>query len=470
MSNGHSQTAQPETSSRRHLGLWSTISIIVGIVVGVSIFEVPYLVFGSLSTPGMGLLAWFVGGVLALVGALCYAELAVAYPKSGGDYVYLARAFHPYAGYLFGWARLTVIQSGSIGALAFVFATNLHRMFPSVDPVQTAIAAVVLLTAVNIIGVQVGKVAQNLLTLLKIAGIVGIIAAGFITSHTGAFASGGATGAGWAGFGFALIMILYAYGGWNEAAFVAAEMRDPRRNIPRALIWSVCIITAIYLLINLGYLFGLGFSGVRGAKTPAADILQNTLGSTGAFVISIIIVFSALSAMNGTIFTSSRVYAVMGEDHRVVAILGRWSKRFGTPAWSLAGQGLIAILMIFLVGTDSGRGMLDSLLTGLGIAVIPWKSYGGGFGTLVTGTAPVFWLFFLMSGLSLIILRYRDRDIPRGFKVPFFPVLPILFCMMCAYMLYSSIAYARGLILFGIVLLAVGAPLYWIGRKKQAES
>lgn len=455
------------TGSRQHLGMWSTISIIVGIVIGVSIFEVPNLVFGSLASPEMGLLAWLLGGVLALVGALCYAELAVAYPRSGGDYEYLSRAFHPYAGYLFGWARLTVIQSGSIGALAFVFAKHFGVVIPGIEPVWSAIGIVVLLTGINILGVKEGRIAQNVLTVLKVAGMLAIIVAGFLVGNSGAFVSGGATGGGWAGFGFAMIMVLYAYGGWNEAAFVAAEMKDPRRNIPRALVWSVVIITLVYLLINAGYLFGLGFGGLSKSGTPAADILKLTLGNAGAIVISIIIVFSALGALNGTILTGSRVYAVMGEDHKIVAMLGRWSKRFGTPAWSLVGQGLIAVLMIFLVGTVAGQRFLDSLLTGLGLSAIPWKEYGGGFSTLVAGTAPVFWLFFLMTGVAVIVLRYRDKNVKREFKVPFFPVLPALFCLMCLYMLYSSIVYAKGLILFGIVLLAIGIPLYWIGRKSR---
>ena len=467
MSDVNSANGQEVSNSKQQLDVWSTISIIVGIVVGVSIFEVPNLVFGSLGSPGMGLLAWLLGGGLALTGALCYAELAVAYPRSGGDYVYLSRAYHPYTGYLFGWARLTVIQSGSIGALAFVFAKHFGRIIPGVEPVWAAIAIVALLTAINILGVKEGKIAQNLLTVLKITGLLAIVVAGFLVSNSGAFTTSSSSGGSLAGFGFAMILILYAYGGWNEAAFVAAEMKNPKRNIPKALVWSVIIITAIYLVINLGYLFGLGFDGVRGSGTPAADILQNTLGNTGAVVISLIIVFSALGALNGTILTGSRVYAVMGEDHKIVSLLGRWSKRFGTPAWSLIGQGLIAILMIFLVGTESGRGLLDSVLKALGFSAIPWKAYGGGFGTLVAGTAPVFWLFFLMTGIAVIILRYKDKDVKRDFKVPLFPVLPILFCLMCVYMLYSSITYAKGLILFGFILMAIGAPLYWVGRKKK---
>lgn len=455
------------TGSRQHLGMWSTISIIVGIVIGVSIFEVPNLVFGSLSSPGMGLLAWLLGGVLALVGALCYAELAVAYPRSGGDYEYLSRAFHPYAGYLFGWARLTVIQSGSIGALAFVFAKHFGVVIPGIEPVWSAIGIVVLLTGINILGVKEGRIAQNVLTVLKVAGMLAIVVAGLLVGNCNAFVSGGASGGGLAGFGFAMIMVLYAYGGWNEAAFVAAEMKDPRRNIPRALVWSVIIITAIYLLVNVGYLFGLGFGGLAKSGKPAADILQQTLGNAGAVVISLIIVFSALGALNGTILTGSRVYAVMGEDHKIVSMLGRWSQRFGTPVWSLVGQGLIAVLMIFLVGTTAGQQFLDSLLTGLGLSAIPWAKYYGGFSTLVAGTAPIFWLFFLMTGVAVIVLRYRDKGVKREFKVPFFPVLPAIFCLMCLYMLYSSIVYAKGLILFGIVLLAIGVPLYWIGRKKQ---
>lgn len=447
-----------------HMGSWGCSSIIIGIVIGVSVFEVPFLVFGNVATPLRGLGAWLLGGILSLIGALCYAELATTYPKMGGDYSYLTKAFSPYVGYLFGWGRLGVMQTGSIGALAYVFANYANRIFTGIDPVWFAAVVVILLTFVNILGVKFGKSAQNLLTSLKVVGIIAIIVAGFFVNSGEAFVVVNPVGS--AGFGFAMIMILYAFGGWNEAAFVAAEMRDPLKNIPKALIVSISAITIVYLVINLAYLYGLGFEGLRSSRAPAADILELMLGPWGAGIMSTIIVLSVLGALNGTILTGSRVYAAMGEDHKIFSIMGRWSPKFNTPMWSFIFQGAITVIMIFGVGTQFGQNVLDTFLQFIGLSKLPWSSYGGGFGTLIAGTAPVFWTFLLLTGSSLFVLRFREKKTQRVFSVPFFPILPGIFCMTCLYMLYSSIIYAKGLMIFGVALMILGAPFYIVGRKK----
>ncbi|MDG5813784.1 amino acid permease [Chitinispirillales bacterium ANBcel5] len=452
---------------KRHLGLWGCVSIIVGIVIGVSIFEIPPIVFNNVSTPWHGLGIWLLGGVLSIVGALCYAELATSYPHMGGDYTYLTKAFHPCVGYLFGWGRLVVIQTGSIGALSYVFARYATQLFATVDQVWFAAAVVVALTVVNIIGVKFGKTTQYLLTISIMLGLAAVIMAGFFVSSENAFLVENARSG--PGVGLAMIMVLYAFGGWNEAAFVAAEVREPGKNIPRALLISISVITLVSIIVNVGYLYGLGFEGLRNSAAPASEVLQLSFGSAGAKIMSMIVILSVLCSINGSILTGSRVYAAMGLDHKTFSVLGRWSSRFGTPAISFLVQCLITLLMIFGVGTKAGRSALDRFLVVIGLDKLPWEQYGGGFGTLVAGTAPVFWLFLLLSGISLFILRIKNRSFKRSFSVPLYPYLPLIFCFTCFYMLYNSIIYAKGLSVFGMTLLMAGIPFYWLGFTREKK-
>jgi amino acid transporter len=450
--------------------LFDAVSIIVGIVVGVSIFRTSPLVFGNVPSAWAGLGAWALGGVLSFIGALCYAELATTYPRIGGDYVYLSRAYGRWLGFLFGWAQLTVILTGSIGTMAYTFADYSIPLF-ELDQRWTAwlaAGAVLALTLLNLCGLVFGKTAQNLLTIAKVLGLAGIAVAGL--------AWGGGT---WTAaktpaemsFGFAMIMVLYAYGGWNDAAFVAAEVRDRERNIPRALLLGTAGITLIYLVVNAAYLAGLGLEGVRASSAPAADVAQRAAGPWGAKVISVLVMVSALGAINGLIFAGARVYAAIGADHRMFALLGAWNRRLDVPVWSLVAQAAVTLLLIAAVGTEPGRNAFDSALRAVGLQGLPWEKYFGGFETLVAGTAPVFWLFFLLTGLSVFVLRWKDARLPRPFSTPLYPLTPLVFCATCGYMLYSSLAYAKTLALLGAVPLLLGFPLYLLsGGTKESNS
>ena len=263
----------------------------------------------------------------------------------------------------------------------------------------------------------------------------------------------------------AMILVLYAYGGWNDAVFVAAEVRQPHRNMPRALIWGTLLITALYMLVNLALVRGLGFEGLRISRAPAADVLALLLGERGFAGMSLLVMASSLGAVSGLILTGSRVHASVGADHRIFSWLGRWNLRFNSPLYSLVAQASVSLLLIVGVGTAAGRDTIDFVLTRIGLNPLPWTQYGGGFDTLVAGTAPVFWLFFLLSGISLIVLRRKDRDRQRPFTTPLYPVVPLIFILVSAYMLYTSLVYARQLCLLGIVPLLVGVPLYVISSR-----
>ena len=445
-------------------GLWDAVSIIVGIVVGTAIFRSPTLVFQNTTGPLEALGVWLLGGVLCLFGATCYAELATTYPRNGGDYEYLSRAFGRRAGFLFGWAQLSVVLTGSIGAMAYAFADYGARLWdlPSGTTAWVAASAVLVLSLVNLAGVAFGRRAQNILSGAKILGLLGVVVAGFVWGRADLGGAGSLPLEG-PGFGLALVFVLYAFGGWNDAVFVAAEVRDRRRNLPRALLIGVLGITGVYLAVNAAYLLVLGFEGARETTTPAAAVLESVGGTWGVKAISVLVMVSALGAINGMILTGSRVYATLGEDHPGFRWLGRWSRR-GAPIAAILSQSAIAILLVVSVGTVSGREFLDDVLTSVGLPAIPWEAYLGGFEALVAGSAPVFWGFFLMTGLSVVILRMKDPRRERPFRIPGYPVPVLVFCATCAYMLYSSLDYARWLALLGLVPLALGLPLSYLGR------
>ena len=489
---------QPPPERGGPLGVWDAASIIVGIVVGTVIFKSGPFIFSGCGGPMGAMLAWVVGGVFAFIGAMCYAELATSYPRSGGDYVYLTKAFGPWAGFLFGWAQLTVIMPASLGAMAVVFgeyATNLYDLserFPGTglsSQMLYAFGSILVLTVLNMIGVVVGKIAQNLLTILKIAGLIAIIVAGFsnVQSMPQEWPMGEARD--WSWGPASLILIMYAFGGWNDAGFVAAEVRDPSRNIPRALFFGLGVITLLYLLVNLAYLFGLGFeTASQFDKQLPLLVLKNVFGDNGAKAMSVVVMISALGAVNGLTFVGARVYATLGNDHKLFAWLGCWKPGRGAPLLALAAQALITLALIAAFGMTQGHEFLqqtiDRIVVGVnGFAEVTrldqifgqvkltlGAKVGDAFEQLFAVSAPIFWAFFLMTGLSLFVLREKKPASQRPFSVPLYPILPLLFCNMCCYGFYSSVMFMHGflhltpacLLLVAIVLL--GLPLYGLSR------
>jgi len=396
-----------------------------------------------------------------LAGALCYAELATTYPESGGEYVYLKRAYGRGIGFLFVWAQLVAILTGSIGALAYVFADYAIAManLPPSSGVWCASLCVAALTVVNMTGLTWGKVVQNGLTLAKIFGLAMLVWAGLVygSRHVPAATNPRVAGP---GLGVAMVYVLYAFGGWNDAALVASEVRQPRRNIPRALLLGIGAITALYLLINAAYFKALGFEGVRASSAPAAAVLQQTAGPAGSTAIGLLVMISALGALNGLILTGSRLIARFAGDYVLLRKMAGWSAQRRAPRGALVAQACVTIALIVSVGTREGRLAIDRLLAGSGMNSVPWERFGGGFDALVAGTAPVFWSFFLLISLSLFVLRRKDRSALRPFVVPMYPWVPFTFSLTCVYMLYVSLTYARELSLLGIVPLLLGIPMY----------
>jgi amino acid transporter len=476
-----SRVSNEPSPSAGQLGLWDTVSIIIGIVIGTTIFYVPGGVFGSVQNVWVGLVIWAAGGLFALIGALCYAELATTYPRSGGDYVYLTRAFGPWAGFLFGWAQLALVLTASIGAMACVFGFYAARLVEQANlpdlasqlrwevgnDVLYAGLAVLVLSILNILGVTLGKWTQNLLTAAKVLGLLAIVVAGFGWGQPDTLLQAPLpeTRPDWRFGALAIILVMYAYGGWSDAAFVAAEVRQPRRNIPRALILATVAITLIYLLVNAAYLSGLGFEGVRRTEDVPGAVVEKVepVKEYAARAISVLIMISALGAANGLIFAGARVYATLGQDFRLFALLGTWRPGRGAPIVAVLLQALLTLGLLAAFATRQGHQAIHDFLSWFGIEVESWQARGA-FETLVSHTAPVFWFFFLLTGLSLFVLRERDKNLPRPFPVPVYPALPLVFCSMCLYMLYRSILYIeeRALLAFGI--LWVGVLLFMLVR------
>ena len=419
---------------RPTLSLADAVGIIVGIIIGAGIFKTPALVAGNVDGTAMLVLAWMLGGLISLIGALCYAELASTYPDAGGDYHFLTRAFGQRLSFLFAWGRLTVIQTGSIALLAFVlgdYASAVVPLGPHSTPLYAALV-VAALTALHIAGRPKTAFAQNLLTSFEILGVLLVAFVGLFGASAAPVAAGATSTS--AGFGLVMVFVLLTYGGWNEASYVSAEVRDPGRNMVRALVISIVLITALYVLVNVGLVRGLGQTGLAASKAPAADLLQKMTGRATAVLVSVIVVVSTLTSVNATIFTGARSAYAVGRDFRPFRLLGRWHGGRQAPVNALVVQAIIALLLI-VVGTLTRRG----------------------FETMVEYTAPVFWTFILLAGIALFVLRRREPTRPRPFRVPFYPLTPIVFCATCAYLLYSSLVYTGFGALLGVAVVATGA-------------
>ncbi|OGA20407.1 MAG: amino acid permease [Betaproteobacteria bacterium RIFCSPLOWO2_02_FULL_65_24] len=426
-----------QDAPRPVLELKDAVALVVGIVVGAGIFRLPALVAGNTGDGATMMLAWVLGAVISFLGALCYAELATAHPNAGGEYHFLERAYGLEVARLFAWARMTVVAAGSIAIFAFVFAdyaTALLRLGEFSSSIYAALLVVVL-TGINLVGLRAGKATQNVLTLILCLGLVLIIVVGFFFAEPEA-AAAAAPASTQGAFGLAMVFVLLTYGGWNDAAYLSAEIRDGQRNIVRSLMYGLTIIAVLYLLVSYAYLAGLGMPALVKSSAPAADLLNRAWGAVGAALISIIVALAAITSANATILTGARTNYALGRDWRLFAWLGRWDGNKNVPTNAMWVQAAISLALV-------------------GLGAYTRK----GFETMVEYTAPVFWLFFFLTGMSLFIFRRWETESTRPFRVPFYPFTPLIFCGMCIYMLYSSLAYTGRGAMVGVAVLAVGAVL-----------
>lgn len=412
-------------------------AVIAGVVIGVGIFKTPALVAANVDSETSFLLIWLLGGLFSLMGALCYGELATTYPHPGGEYHYLTRSFGKEIALLFAWARLSVMQTGSLALLAFVFGDYFSQLLPLGEHTSSiyAVLAVVILTVINTMGVQLSKWLQNWLTATKLLGLLIIFSVGIaLTPPSAPLASSPSNLEG--SYGSAMIFVLLSYGGWSEAAYLSAEIQNVEQNMVKVLVSSIGAIALVFLLVNYAYLKGLGLNAIANSDAVAADLMYRFLGETGAQLISLLIAISALGAMQGTIFTGARTNYALGKDWQLFGWLGNWNERTQTPLNALIIQGTITLALI-LLGTLTRSG----------------------FATMVEYTAPVFWFFLLLTTLSLFILRNVEPEVKRSFQVPLYPLTPLLFCATCVYMLQASLTYTGIGVLVGVGILLTGVPL-----------
>lgn len=426
---------------------FSAIAVIIGIVVGIGIFRLPSIVAQNSAGEIDYILFWVAGGIISILGALCYAELATDKPDAGGEYHFLTKAYGSFIGFLFSWGRMTVIQTGSIALAAFIlgdYASVIYDLGEYSSAIYAALT-IILLTGINIWGTKPSKNIQTVITsliviILVITGVTGL----FLTGEpSGSSAPGGSVANSSAGA--AMIFVLLTYGGWNEGVYLSAEIKEVKKNMVKVLLFSLFAIMTIYVLINAAYLHVLGLETLRSSDTIGVALTDQIFGSGSSYIMAVIVITAALSTVNATIITGARTNYALGRDFSLLHLLGRWNKFHNTPRNALLVQGLIAL---GLVGLGS--------ITQEAVA------------TMVDYTAPVFWLFILLTTGSLFIFRYRSgKNHNRIYNVPLYPMTPLLFMMACLYLLYSSVMFTGLGALVGIGILLIGVPVYYFAKRRN---
>ena len=428
------------TSPQRLLSPLGAVAIIVGIVIGAGIFKTPSIVADVTGDVGWALTLWVGGALISLAGALCYAELATLYPHAGGDYHFLTKAYGKNVSFLYGWAKAMVINTGSIALLAFVFGDYMTKVIPlgSYSVIYWAVVIVVALTIVNLIGIQASAHIQTALTVLEVAGLIAIIIAGFGLFTTPLppvinpplFSSAPQLGM----LGLGMVFVLLTFGGWNESAYISAELKGTPQTIVRVIVLSILIISIIYLLVNMALINGLGLKQLANSKAASADLLGLAFGPLGEKLLGLFVAIAALTSINATMIVGARTNFAMGEDWHGLRKMAHWEPARGSPNFAYLVQGFISLALV-------GFGALQS----------------DGFEAMVEFTAPVFWSFLLLVGISLFILRAKDHQ-TRIFSVPLYPITPLIFCIACAYLAYSSFSYAhsKGAVMISLYVMLAG--------------
>lgn len=433
-------------SFRRELGRFDTAMVVVGGIIGAGIFINPYIVAQRLDSPALVMAAWVAGGIVALAGALTFAELGTLFPRAGGHYAYLRTAYHPLAGFLYGWGLLLMIEGGAIAAVGITFAEYTLRLVgrPGVSTNLLTAIAIVVVAAVNYVGVKPGSRLLNAFVLLKLVPLGLLIGAGLLLPAAAESASGATVPSshGPAGiavaFGAALIPVMFSYGGWQNANYVAEEMKDPVKDLPSGLLWGTGLVVLVYGLVNLVYLRTLGHAGLAATRTPASDSAALLFGGAGDFVITLGIAISTFGFLNLTMLAPTRVYYAMARDGLFPERVARLHPRFATPSVAIVIQSVWAIVLVFT----------------------------GTYGQLVDYVVSADWIFFGAAGASLFVFRKRfpvAERAPGVFTTPGYPLVPALF-VLTAVLMVGSVLYSNPLrsgIGFAILALGVPAYLFW---------
>ena len=436
-------------SFKRELGLFDATMVVIGGIIGAGIFLSPGVVAQRLDTPWLVLAAWGAGGLIALAGAFSYAELGAIFPKAGGQYVYLRDGLHPLMGFMYGWALLLVIETGAIAAVAIIFASYALRIAgaPDAAKVPLAIAAIVILSVINYLGVKPGSRVLNVLVVLKVLALAILVGAGFVAAaHPGWWtdarvpvAHGSAT---IIAFGAGLVPILFSYGGWQSANYVGEEIIDAKRNLPRALIVGTLAVVAIYVTVNVVYLRALGLDGLATSGAPAADAARRTFGASGDVFISSAIAISTFGFLNLSILAPTRVYYAMSADRLFVPALARLHPRYATPSVAIVVQSAWSCVLAFT----------------------------GSFNALTNYVVFADWIFFGSTVATVLTFRRivpLSQRPPDAYRAPGYPVVQVLFVLVALGVVLSVIGAAPLEAAKGAALLGIGVPVYfWYAARR----
>lgn len=467
MTNGHTTQNKPAALTRQ-LGLFDTIMLYVGIVLGSGIFLTTGLMAQALPSVWLILAAWIVGGLLTLAGSLIFAELGASLPEAGGQYVYLREAYGPLAGFLFGWVSFTVYISGAIAGLSAAFAEYLSYFFPSLSfhilsssvgafgfslPVTISwgqlvgVLVILLLSAANYAGVSWGKFIQNVFTIIKVTSLLALIVAGFLLAKEPI--------ARWAlnpqelsfgqllsGFGLALVAVGWAFDGWTNVSFISGEIKDPQRNFPRALIVGTLTITVLYLLVNIVYFLALPLDEMTGVIRVAEKAGTALFGGSATAMLAVAVLISTFGALNGTILVGPRIYFAMARDNLFFKKAANVHPRFRTPGAAIILQATWACVL----------------------------TLSGTFEQLLTFVMFVSILFWVAGAASLFTLRKKRPDLPRPFKTWGYPVVPLLFIAASVGILLNTLLEKPVESLAGLALTALGIPLYLYWKRSKPAS
>jgi len=433
----------PTQPLKARLNRWDSMAIIIGIVIGVGIFRVADEVLKFVQSPWIILLVWLVGGLISLLGALCYAELSSAFPRTGGNYVYLKESYGPWAGFLYGWAELLVIHTGSIAAVAFILAESVQS-FLNLHPVwvkPTAVLAVMVLSGINIFSVQYGKNVQNFFSAVKVIALIVLVVCGFLSQkgdlnhffvEPGAF-----EGNIFAMFGLALIPILWTYGGWHENTFVAGETKEAGKTLPFALIAGILLITFLYMAVQCFYIYLIPSAQDATGSLVATRALHILYGSNGQKLFEVLVILFSLGGINACIMTGSRITYAMAKDHAVFRYLGEIHPKFQTPCRSIVINGIWTVILII----------------------------SGAFHQLLFFTGVIVWIVFAAAVAGLFILRRKYRDLKAPYRVWGYPVLPLVFLAICIALVINTAVFYPWESLMGVLLTATGIPVYLFSRR-----
>lgn len=437
----------PAKPLARRLGLFDATMLVMGGTIGSGIFINPYVVAQSVHTPALVLGAWLAGGVIALTGGFIWAELADRMPHVGGQYAYLRDVYHPLAAFLYGWVLLLVIQTGGMAAVTVTFANYFVELTGIAVPTWV-VAAITLsiLTVVNCLGVRVGGSLQSVLMVIKIGAIAFLVVAGLLLAHGPQFS--------WtpvldrplspsllSSFGAAMVPVLFAYGGWQTACFVAGELKEPRRDMPRALVLGVIGVAVLYTSVNFVCVRALGVTALSQTRTPASAVMRVALGERGAVLIALGIAISTLGFLSQSVLTAPRVYFAMASDGVFFRQLASVNARTRVPVAAIVLQSIWTLVIMF----------------------------SGSYEKILNYVTTMDWIFFGLTASCLFLLR-RKAGPPSGFRMPGHPWSTGLFCLACAAVVVNTIYVYPANTLIGIGILATGVPVYYIWRSSSRTS